>query len=202
MPGQIEEIYKPIVGCPLRCEGIIRDDDTNIPRGFFTEANPGDKIAIMVVALNPGQPMSVEAGLYKNGDDLAKTRAHLDLVRKAFLSGEGKTFHERLLTWIAEILEIEKSEIFRQVVYTNLVKCTTPGNKKPSRQLGESCFGQNLKYEIARWKPLNIIALGKSCFKALLGLSVDCLELPHPSHRRDRNYHIPFVAEIKKKLRN
>ena len=68
-----EDLYSSIVGCPLSCGGIIRDLDTNIPRGFFTEAKEGDRIIIMVVGINPGQPMETEKGIYGQSTDKNKS---------------------------------------------------------------------------------------------------------------------------------
>ena len=67
------ELYSSIVGCPLSCGGIIRDLDTNIPRGFFTEAKEGDQITIMVVGINLGQPMETEKGIYGQSTDKDKS---------------------------------------------------------------------------------------------------------------------------------
>ena len=67
------ELYSSIVGCPLSCGGIIRDLDTNIPRGFFTEANAGDRITIVVVGINPGQPMETEQGIYDQSTEKDKS---------------------------------------------------------------------------------------------------------------------------------
>jgi len=194
-----DDLYSAIVGCPLSCAGIIRDHDTNIPRGFFTEANAGGQITLMVVGINPGQPMESEKGIYNQSTDKDKANAHINFARKSF-SGEGKTFHRRLLAWISEILEKNPEEVFREVVYTNLVKCTTPNNKMPSKELSKICFAQNLQKEILFWRPLVIVALGNTCDAMLSTLGVDHMTLPHPAHRETSNYHIPFLQEIRIKI--
>jgi uracil-DNA glycosylase len=194
-----EDLYSAVVGCPFSCTGIIRDLDTNIPRGFFTEANTGDRITIMVVGINPGQPMETEKGIYDQSTDKDKANTHFTFARKAY-TGAGKTFHRRLLAWLSEILEKNPEEVFREVVYTNLVKCTTPNNKMPSKELSKTCFAQNLQKEILFWRPLVIVALGNTCDAMLSTLGVDHMTLPHPAHRETSNYHIPFLQEIRIKI--
>ena len=93
----------------------------------------------MVVGINPGQPMETEMGIYGQSTDKAKANSHINFARKAY-TGAGKTFHHRLLAWLSEILEKNPEEVFLEVVYTNLVKCTTPNNKMPSKELSKTCF--------------------------------------------------------------
>jgi hypothetical protein len=194
-----EDLYSAVVGCPLFCAGIIRDLDTNIPRGFFTEANAGNRITLMVVGINPGQPMESEKRIYNQSTDKDKANTHFSFARKAY-TGAGKTFHRRLLAWLSEILEKKPEEVFREVVYTNLVKCTTPNNKMPSKELSKTCFAQNLQKEILFWRPLVIVALGNTCDDMLSELGIDHMKLPHPAHRESNNYHLPFLQEIRIKI--
>ena len=194
------DLYSSIVGCPLSCGGIIRDLDTNIPRGFFTEANTGDRITIMVVGINPGQPMKTEKGVYDQSTDEDKANTHLNFARKAY-TGAGKRFHHRLLAWLSEILEKKPEVVFQEVVYTNLVKCTTPKNKMPSKELSKTCFAQNLQKEIFFWRPRVVVALGKTCDAMLSRLGVDHMRLPHPSHREHATYHLSEVQSIKERLK-
>jgi hypothetical protein len=58
------DLYAGVTGCPLMCSDIIRDGNSNIPRGFYTRAQVGDPIDLMVVGINPGQPMESEIGIY------------------------------------------------------------------------------------------------------------------------------------------
>lgn len=195
-----EDLYSAVVGCPLFCAGIIRDLDTNIPRGFFTEANAGNRITLMVVGINPGQPMESEKRIYNQSTDKDKANTHFSFARKAY-TGAGKTFHRRLLAWLSEILEKKPEEVFREVVYTNLVKCTTPNNKMPSKELSKTCFAQNLQKEILFWRPLVIVALGNTCDDMLSELGIDHMKLPHPSHREHATYHFPEVQRIRERLK-
>jgi len=200
MQGQAD-IFRSVVACPLSCSEIVRDHHTNIPRGFFTQAEQGDTIQLLIVGLNPGQPMKNEKGLYvgMSADEMVKT--HLQHVESAFLSGRGKTFHRRLISWIEEVLDKPKDQVFRSVVYTNLVKCTTPNNRKPSFELSKICYGQHLQREISFWRPQVVVALGAACSDLLRKLRVDHLQLPHPSHRKHAEFHRPFLIKLKERLR-
>lgn len=121
------ELYEQIVACPVHCNGILRDQHTNIPRGFFTLAEPGMPITLLVVAQNPGQPMlprgnsQDEKNLYAGQPAREAARIHLNFAARCFVNGEGKTFHRRLSNWLADLLAAETSQVFRRVVYTNVV---------------------------------------------------------------------------------
>lgn len=114
---------------------------TNIPRGFFTDAKPGDGVEAVVVTQNPGQPMEGK-GEYRLYEALSPTKCvsiHKDFVRNCFYGDIGKTFHRRLLNWLSELLELPPREVFNHVLYTNLVKCTTKNNSVPNREVTANC---------------------------------------------------------------
>lgn len=196
----IEAFYGTIVGCPLSCPGILRDDTSNIPRGFYTQAKPGDTISLMVVAINPGQTMTDETNLYADPDPVIKAKTHLQFVDRIYTKNTGRTFHKRLVNWLSNILQKAPEAVFRETVYTNLVKCSTPNNKMPSLEVGKACFGQNFRRELDYWKPKAVIALGVHCDSLLNKLGVAHHLLPHPSHREAQDYHLPFCEEIRKNL--
>ena len=154
----------------------------------------------MVIGINPGQPMESEKGIYNQLTDKDKADAHFTFARKAY-TGAGKTFHRRLLGWLSEILEKNPEEVFKEVVYTNLVKCTTPRNKMPSKDLGMTCYNQNLQKEILFWNPLLLVALGNTCDEFLSALKIEHMRLPHPSHRKHSKYHLSEVQNIKQKIK-
>lgn len=199
------KLYTSVVSCPLLCTGIIRDADSHIPRGFFTLAEPGDEISLLVVGQNPGQPHgAAEAGLYSGLSPSQATRKHLQFVKECFLGGIGKPFHRRLLDWLCDLLKVSSSEVFRQVVYTNLVKCSTPDNKVPRRDLVSTCYAQHLRREIAAWQPRIVVGLGTTTCKALpdllRNLPIKVHSLPHPSHRERGNYHRSYLEDIRRAL--
>ena len=145
--------------------------------------------------------METEKGIYDQSTDKDKANTHFTFARKAY-TGAGKTFHRRLLAWLSEILEKQPEEVFREVVYTNLVKCTTPSNKMPSKELSKTCFAQNLQKEILFWRPRVVVALGNTCHDMLSELGIDHMRLPHPSHREHATYHFPEVQRIRERLKD
>ena len=196
----LEEFYGTIVGCPLSCPNILRDENSNIPRGFYTQASPGDAISLMVVAINPGQTMADETNIYANLSPTDKARIHLQFVDQIFTKNAGKRFHKRLINWLSHILQKPPESVFREVVYTNLVKCSTPGNRMPTPEVGKACFTQNFQRELDFWKPKTVISLGVHCDSLLTKLGIPHQFLPHPSHHETRDYHIPFCEKIRKNL--
>ena len=144
--------------------------------------------------------MESEERIYNQPTDKDKANAHFSFARKAY-TGAGKTFHRRLIAWLSEILEKKPEVVFREVVYTNLVKCTTPNNKMPSKDLSKTCFIQNLQKEILFWSPRVVVALGNTCDDMLSELGIDHMRLPHPSHREHATYHFPEVQKIRERLK-
>ena len=191
------DLYRGIVSCPLKCNDIIRDESSNIPRGFYTKANIGDAIDLMLIAINPGQPMKSQTGKYSRMTSAQKVR--VIFASKNFEPPYGKNFHRRLVKWAAYILDVSEEQVFSKAIYTNLVKCTTPGNKTPHKETAYTCFQHHLSNEIRAWNPRAIVALGEKTDKYLRGfsLSKDIYFLPHPSHRKHKNYHKPFVKKIR-----
>lgn len=199
---ELPRLYGDIMSCHERCQGIIRDDHTNIPRGFFTQAILGDPIKAFLVAQNPGQPMKDhgEWQLYKGLLPDDAVNAHLGFGRSCFFGGQGKPFHKRLISWISDLLEIPQSEVFKSVVYSNVVKCTTPKNKAPHRTLVMKCARLHLQREIALWKPKVVIAQGTNARRCMQWCGIVHEFLPHPSHRKQADYHKQFFEKIKKTL--
>jgi uracil-DNA glycosylase family 4 len=195
------DLYESVVACPEVCADIVRDLDTNIPRGFFTLAKPGTEVRLLLVAQNPGQPMDVERNLYRGLGVKAATKAHIQFVDNCFFRGEGKVFHNRLVDWLTDLLEADARAVFEQVVYTNAVKCTTRGNRVPIPATAELCLRLHLKREIDFWKPRLVVALGAGAHRLLELSAIDHDCLPHPSHRRGREYHRAKLELLRAKMR-
>jgi hypothetical protein len=207
------QLYERIVACPEGCAStykghIVRDEHTNIPRGFFTRAVPGSPVAILLVAQNPGQPMNPrgksqdERELYRGKTPREAAHAHLSFVQGCFLDGRGKTFHNRLKSWMQELLGGDAAQVFESVVYTNVVKCTTKDNAVPSNGVAIRCVALHLKQEIAFWNPRIIVALGGGAHKLLDLCGIPHERLPHPSHRSGGEYHRPQLEALRRKLEN
>ena len=198
----ITSVYSPVVICPLRCADVVRDVETNIPRGFFSLASPGAPLAVLAVALNPGQPSPLEGSLYAGKTPKLIIRAHLEHGRKTFLGPAGTKFHSRLVAWLADALQTSPEQVFQVAAYTNLVKCTTVGNRLPGAQTRATCSETHLYSEIKSWRPKVIVALGSEVTKALGRMGIAHEYLPHPSHRERANYHQPYVAKLRDRLKN
>jgi hypothetical protein len=182
------------------CEGIIRDTNTYIPRGFYTQAKQGDPISVMAIAQNPGRPMFIQKEGYKGLTPQQAAERHFRFVQMCFLGDQGKLFHNRLLDWLCDLLDEQPSTVFQKVVYTNLVKCSTPENKMPKRPVVAACYVQNLRAEIAYWNPTAIIGLGGRTWDALRSLGIPYHQMPHPSHREESDYHRPFLERVRTAL--
>lgn len=195
------KLYTSVVSCPLSCDGIIRDSDTYIPQGFFTMAKLGDEIRVLVVGQNPGQPHSqTQTNLYSGCSPTQAAHEHLRFVEKCFFKGWGTRFHKRLLDWLCDLLQVPPDKVFHQVVYTNLVKCCTPENKIPSRDLVLTCYAQHLRREIDTWQPLVVVGLGTTTCAAVRRLGIEAHSLPHPSHRKHADYHRPYLEASRRAL--
>jgi uracil-DNA glycosylase len=195
------DLYSAITGCPLMCSDIIRDGNSNIPRGFYTEAQLGDPIDLMVVGINPGQAMDSEQGIYSGLSPRKQATTHLDFAGLSFEPPYGKTFFKRLAKWLSYVLGVSEKAVFKRVVYTNMVKCSTPHNKRPIWETRLTCYQHHLSREIDVWKPRMVVALGPECGKYLASLGIKFEFLPHPSHREHAEYHVPFCEALRSKLR-
>lgn len=195
-------LYENVVGCPVHCSGIVRNDHTEIPRGFYTEAEPGDEIVLLVVAQNPGQAMrnQGESRLYLGLPPLAAARRHMEFVRSCFYGNAGKLFHRRLLDWLSDLLDVPRSEVFRHVVYTNAVKCSTERNKRPRKVLADTCIVRHLKSEIAYWNPRYVVGLGGATQEYLEWNGIGHVCLPHPSHRGKSDFHRLQLEQLRQRL--
>ena len=76
----------------------------------------------------------------------------------------------------------------------------TPNNAAPRTGLAMTCMQQHLSREIAFWKARYIVGLGTKVCGYLSRCNIPHDELPHPSHREDKDFHKPFVAKLQAKL--
>jgi len=195
-----KSLYVPIVSCPLNCHGIVRDAHTNIPRGFFTRAKEGGPIRLLVVALNPGQPWGEQLNAYAELTDMQKVQRQLQLVDDAMHGPQRRTFHVRLILWLSKVLNVPEPEVFDHTIYSNIVKCTTPGNETPNRSMALTCANRHLVREIAFWKPEVTVGLGVPACRYLSDIGVAHESLPHPSNRESREYNAAAVERLRVKL--
>jgi uracil-DNA glycosylase len=179
------------------------------PRGFYTRAE--GPVDVLVVGKNPGHILDSEAAIYKNlrGEELVK--AHWDFSRDTFyklnqLSSKEKrstTFHSNLLSYLAEILSVNREIIFENAAYTNLVKCSNAGNEqvKLSIRSMNECLHNHLIREINFFKPKLIFALGREVEIYLKRKKLDgvcpIVYIKHPSYHYKKEEKDKKVSDLR-----
>lgn len=196
----LNSLYVPIVSCPLACDGIVRDGHTHIPRGFFTQAKRGAPIKLLVVAQNPAQPWGAQMGAYANMNAPQRVQRQFQLVRDAMIGEQRHTFQVRLIAWLSAILSVPEPNVFNHVVYSNVVKCTTPSNRKPSQSLADTCASLHLVRELAFWKPAVIVGLGNVASEYLSKMGIAHELMPHPSNRKSTVDNCQAIERLRIKL--
>ena len=181
------------------------------PRGFYTTAT--DRVEVMVVAKNPGHVLESEAATYRNLNGERLVKAHLEFSKSTFYKlselnekeRRSTTFHSNLLAYLSEILDVDKKSVFEKVVYTNLVKCSTKGNKQDNltpRSMDE-CYKNHLTREIEFFGPKIIFALGREVEKYLKKFEKNgqfiVVYIKHPSYHYRKELRQEKIAEIKEK---
>ena len=196
----VNSLYIPVVSCPLNCDGIVRDARTHIPRGFFTLAREGQPIKLFVVAQNPGQPWGAQINAYAKLNPEQKVRQQFQLVRDAMIGDERRTFQVRLAAWLSTILSVPERNVFEHVVYSNVVKCTTPNNRKPLQTLAQTCASRHLSRELDFWQPAITVGLGGAASSYLSKLGIKHESMPHPSNRECKVDNDRLIERLRIKI--
>ena len=119
-----------------------RDEDGEIPPISNVFSNMNNNVEVMVVGQNPGAD---EVG---NGEP--------------FVGTSGRVFNDALEKFVG----IEREQLY----ITNVVKCYTQGNRKPTQSEMDNCriF---LDTEVRVVQPKVVVALGSIAFKAMTGMN-------------------------------
>ncbi|ANY78904.1 hypothetical protein BB934_12350 [Microvirga ossetica] len=135
----------------------------------------------MAVLLNPGQPNADELRIEGKleGQELAKALWHY--------SGtvwDGQYYSKTLSVLRRDaslLLDLPEDDCAKQFMFTNLVRCTTTGNRPPGAEAIQ--IGVNwLKEEIELWKPKYVIAYHTKVEKAFRDNRIRFdTQLPHPA---------------------
>lgn len=220
MPGAHSELlrlYSQITGCESsseRCPGVVRDLLRGIPpRGFFTEAEPGE-VQLLLVAKNPGHVIEGETALYAGHGAEEVARAHLTWARRCFFdpgsfsreSRRSLVFHKNILRYVSVFLDVPEREVFRHCAYTNIVKCQTIGEQDSlQRRTIEECFSRHFAEETRVLRPKVILGLGREAFDFLLAHSHQhgrpVLYLKHPSYYYRKDLEPKVLGELRAKIR-
>jgi hypothetical protein len=204
------EFYASVCDCTnteTQCPGVVNSRATGWPpRGFFTEADhmPVDLLA---VCKNPGHLLPDEALLYQGRSGTEIAQIHINFARSTFkgdndLSAEARrstTFHKNLIRYLSFFLNVPPEQVFRHVAYTNLVKCSSHGERDSlkSKTMTE-CFSRHFVREIAYFKPKAILAFGRETERFLVEArsrqfhALPVIYVKHPSYyyRKDNEYAI------------
>ncbi|MDD5434360.1 MAG: uracil-DNA glycosylase family protein [Nitrospira sp.] len=212
--SELDKFYSEIMDCQntsRECPGIWKNIKEGIPpRGFYYESNA---IKILVVAKNPGHPLSDEKKNYKNKSGKELYASYREFRKKlsqkiydtinndAKVPERSNIFHKNLFRYMSFFLDIPVEEIYSQMGNTNLVKCSTKMEQgKLPKETIERCYHKFFLKELSLLRPKVIIAMGREVEKYLI------------KHQNDFNY-IPIIYvkhptvhykkdEEKKKLRN
>ena len=162
-----KRVYAPVVRCADDCTGIInynackQVDDRYIPRGFYSEAPIGAPV-IMFLSMNPGGgrgQLDEPKGYYKHDDNDEVLRRHHRFLRDSFRAGGG-TYYRRLRLQASTFLDLPTADAFRMIIFTELFKCTTPGNGFPNNEgTIDNCVSKHLVRELEEWRPIAIVTL-------------------------------------------
>jgi hypothetical protein len=157
----------------------------------------------MAVLLNPGQPHFLEA-------ELQGETTGIELARIAWRTSGAFLKHDRssptlgtLRKDVSQLFERPFADCCAEFMFTNLVRCTTKGDKEPDNEAIEIGVGF-LREEITLWRPDKVIAYGNrvaSCMTAH-GIRFDAA-LPHPAAQGKwltRGVREARVAEVRKDL--
>ncbi len=196
------EFYGSIVGCPLRCNRIVRDQSLRIPRSFYTEASRGDDV-IFCVSQNPAEPSEPDE-YYSGGSNANKAERHFAWLEARMRPGAAprNKLVGKIRPYLAELLGVAEENVFGSVVMTAIVKCQSIDNVVTGEMLSE-CGNQNFSREIDYWKPTAIVAMGSAAERGLLRAGIrDFVSVLHPTHRKGRLAEAEVLQRARGELKN
>jgi hypothetical protein len=189
------DLYGPCMACVLPCNGIINRnthvevDRRHVPRGFYSAAEPGLRRVVMFISANPGG----------GGDEFQEPEGAYDQptidervnFQRGFVQGlferPSRSFHNVLKKMSQIFLGLPWPRFAHHAVFTDLVKCTTPGDAPVPPETISTCANTHLTRELAAWQPVAVIALGDQAYDWLSGPGavimgdIPLRKLPHPS---------------------
>ena len=194
------QFYNTISTCgntAVQCPNTLNSHSSGwIPRGFFTRVN-SSAVDVLAVCKNPGHLLPNESDLYRRTSfsELAKT--HMQHAAVTFQGGNitnsndlrSTVFHRNLRRYMSFILDVDQLSVFDHMVYTNLVKCSTRGERdKLDIKTMSECFSRHFVREIDFFKPKVLIAFGREVESFLIRMrergahSLPVVYLKHPSY--------------------
>jgi len=215
---RVLEFYETVVSCEnsdKNCPNTVNNlNSGNPPRGFYTEGKPKD-IVLLLVAKNPGHPLKEEQKMYCQLPPREIVQTHIEFIRNIFQrhhtfgssDRRSLTFHKNLFRYMSYFLDIPEDEVFQQCAYTNLVKCSSIGERDNLRiATMRECFQNHLVREIELFNPNAIIAFGREVYNFLSRDAVKRLHLKpvvyikHPSYYYRKDQEPKILAGLKSEI--
>lgn len=207
-----EALYTECMNCAnttAQCPGTWKDVPRGIPpRGFFFQRVP---VKILVVGKNPGHPLQGETKELtgRDGRDLyvachtMQERHYADLLA---IRERSITFHTNLFRYLSYFLDVPESEIWNHAALTNLVKCSTPGERDLLDQKTMSeCYSRYFVRELAVLRPQVLLALGREVEKYLRSRAAEhrlpVVYIKHPSYYYRRDAEAQILLSLKNGIR-
>jgi hypothetical protein len=206
--------YSTICDChntEAKCPDIINSRTTGWPpRGFFTE-NQG-VATLLAVCKNPGHLLTDESALYMGRTSLEIADIHISYARQTFRGDNdhlrnarrSTIFHKNLVKYLSFFLDVPSDEVFNYAVYTNLVKCSTHGERDMlKQQTMKECFLKHFVREIEHFRPKALIAFGREVERFLLNAkkrqlhSLPVIYVKHPSYHYRRESEHEILTQIR-----
>ncbi len=213
------EFYASVCDCPnteAQCPGVVNSRATGWPpRGFFTEA-VDTPVELLAVCKNPGHLLPDEALVYQGLPGIEIARVHINYARSTFKghndhlanARRSTTFHKNLVRYLAYFLDVPPEQVFRSVAYTNLVKCSSHGERDPLQpKTMTECFSRHFVREIAYFKPKVLLAFGREVERFLVEAksrrlhSLPVVYVKHPSYYYHKENEVAILAELKARVR-
>ena len=199
---KLEEIYKGCGNGHCPCGLKFDPKEGLVPRGVAGAKGGCDKVELVVVAINPGNPKD-------DGSDRSEKKRYAEAwsappdrkidrlidettcwIHSSYAGekGEGEgQYHRRLNKYLRCCLGVndETEDILDRVYFTELVKCSTDGKGVFSPELRcatRTCASTWLARELRLFPKKPVVALGMDTYKALcLWDGGKVFYLPHPS---------------------
>jgi uracil-DNA glycosylase len=162
-----------------------------IPRSFYF--GNSSAVDLLLVSKNPADAPLWEREKYAALPASERVAAHLEVVRALFTVelSVRSGFHANLLRRVGAILDVQPTfeAVFSRAALTALVKCESAGHKTAKLPIttATTCAERHLARELAYFRPVYVLALGREAFtyltqprvRPIIGRPIG--ELYHPS---------------------
>ena len=210
--------YNTVSSCTntvAQCPNTLNSPETGwIPRGYYTNVDR-PPVSVMAVCKNPGHLLPGEDRIYIDAPLVGRGKAHMDHASITFdggnlsRSGDARStiFHRNLRRYLSFLLEVAPQDVFKHAAYTNLVKCSSPGERDPlNPKTMRECFTKHFVREIEYFRPKALIAFSREVENYLLrtkqqGLhDLPVIYLKHPSYHYRRDLEVLELTRAKQEL--